>query len=68
MESLGDKSPWQIGVHKKTIEELRPNQIEDFERDTQQQLRRSKREKKPNPKYAICGYNKRSQSQGTSEL
>lgn len=50
-----EKSPWQTGVHQATPEESRPSQIEDFEEDAQQpapQLRRSKREKRPNPKYA----------------
>ena len=50
-----EKSPWRIGVHHGTPEEVRPSQVEDVliqDKDTQQQLRRTSRQRKPNPKYA----------------
>nr|CAD1829770.1 unnamed protein product [Ananas comosus var. bracteatus] len=40
--------PWRTGVHYQTPEEDRPSQLEDVGT----QLRRSSRQRKPNPKYA----------------
>nr|CAD1818376.1 unnamed protein product [Ananas comosus var. bracteatus] len=40
--------PWRTGVHYQTLEEYRPSQLEDIG----MQLRRSSRQRKPNPKYA----------------
>nr|CAD1827237.1 unnamed protein product [Ananas comosus var. bracteatus] len=40
--------PWRTGVHYQTPEEDRPSQLEDIGT----QLRRSSRQRKPNPKYA----------------
>lgn len=44
-------SPWKIGIHQSATEEERPSQLEDIV-DNPQQLRRSNRERRPNPKYA----------------
>ncbi|KAF7817945.1 Retrovirus-related Pol polyprotein from transposon TNT 1-94 [Senna tora] len=52
-----EKSPWKTGVHV-TAEDARPSQFEEPEEireeilPPQQELRRSTRQRKPNPKYA----------------
>ncbi|GKV08051.1 hypothetical protein SLEP1_g19738 [Rubroshorea leprosula] len=45
-------SPWQTGVREPMIEETRQGEVEEAEQQPEQQLRRSTRERKPNPKYA----------------
>ncbi|GMI77806.1 hypothetical protein HRI_001449800 [Hibiscus trionum] len=45
-----DKSPWKTGVHQFTSKELRPSQIEADE--PVQEIRRSTRQRQPNPRYA----------------
>lgn len=44
-------SPWQTRNDNKTIEEERPNQYEELE-EPKEQLRRSARKRRSNPKYA----------------
>ncbi|KAF7836005.1 Retrovirus-related Pol polyprotein from transposon TNT 1-94 [Senna tora] len=48
-----EKSPWKTGVHV-TAEDVRPSQFEEPEEilPPQEELRRSTRQRKPNPKYA----------------
>lgn len=48
------QNPWHTGVHQTTPEEIRPSQQEEVEVRTspQPQLRKSTRQRKPNPKYA----------------
>lgn len=46
-----DRSPWQTGVHHTSPEEARPSQLEEIGEE-ESPLRRSKRTRKPNPKYA----------------
>ncbi|GKV38633.1 hypothetical protein SLEP1_g46522 [Rubroshorea leprosula] len=45
-------SPWQTGVREPMTEETRQGEVEEAEQQPEQQLRRSTRERKPNPKYA----------------
>ncbi|KAJ4715914.1 Retrovirus-related Pol polyprotein from transposon TNT 1-94 [Melia azedarach] len=48
------QSPWQSGVYQRISEEERLSQLEDVEEETSPQpsVRRSTRQRKPNPKYA----------------
>ena len=48
------KSRWQIGTHRASLEEERQTQLEDIveEETSEPHLRRSKRTRKQNPKYA----------------
>lgn len=45
-------SPWKTGVHQRSTEDTRPSQQEIGSEDRTQELRRSSRIQKPNPKYA----------------
>nr|DAD30233.1 TPA_asm: hypothetical protein HUJ06_031701 [Nelumbo nucifera]DAD30241.1 TPA_asm: hypothetical protein HUJ06_031709 [Nelumbo nucifera]DAD30243.1 TPA_asm: hypothetical protein HUJ06_031711 [Nelumbo nucifera]DAD30260.1 TPA_asm: hypothetical protein HUJ06_031728 [Nelumbo nucifera]DAD30262.1 TPA_asm: hypothetical protein HUJ06_031730 [Nelumbo nucifera] len=48
-KSLG---PWSTSVHEqKTAEDIRPSQMEELEEQPRQELRRSTKVRRPNPKY-----------------